>query len=75
MKKIQEIWLELSANNASEFLNQLYFKSKGVNQHDFLYGEIDGMKIRGDLKIFSWLSSKILTVNQIAEFLTQSCLK
>ena len=42
---------ELSANQISGFLNQLYLKINLVNQGDFLLFDINFLKIKGDLKI------------------------
>ena len=66
---------ELSANQISGFLSQLYFKSNLVNQRDFLHVEIDSRKMKGDLKIFSEVLSKMQLANQIAEFFNQLYLK
>ena len=60
---------ELSANEISGFLNQLYLKSNYVNQRSFFHAEEDWKKIKGDLKIFSWVWSNMLSTNQITEFL------
>ena len=54
---------ELSANEISGFLNQLYLKSNYVHQRSFFYAEEDWKKIKGDLKIFSWVWSNMISTN------------
>lgn len=49
---------ELSVNQISGFLIQLYIRSYRSNQPDFLHAAIDWGKIINDLKVFSWWWSK-----------------
>ena len=49
--------------------------STWVNQHDILHAGTDWMKVKGDFKICCWAGSKMLSTNQIAEFLKQIYLK
>ena len=40
-----------------------------------MHADIDWGEVKGDLKIYSWAGSKILSANQITEFPKQPCLK
>ena len=60
---------ELSTNQISCFLNQLYLKTNWVNLYDILNIKIAWRKIKSDLKIFSLVWSKMISANQNTELL------
>ena len=60
---------KLPANQISEFLNKLYFKTNWVNQCYFFHIAIDWRKIKSGLKIFNWVWSEMLMTNQILRLL------
>ena len=60
-----------SINQIQGFLNHLYLSSNWVDQHDFLYTNMDQVNVKNASNIFSWLVLKMLLANQIAKFLNQ----
>ena len=61
----------VSANQIAGFIIQPDLQSIRVNQHHFLDAQIDWRKVKSNVSICSWVVSKILSANQIAEFLRQ----
>ena len=62
----------LVGHELSKFQNQLSQKELGQSVPLFGWNVKDRQKkIKGDLKTFSWVGSKMLLANQIAEFLNE----
>lgn len=62
----------LVGHELSKFQNQLSQKELGQSVRLFGWNVKDRQKkIKGDLKTFSWVGSKMLLANQIAEFLNE----